>query len=172
MNLKNDRIQIRNAINDDVDKLLMWWNNGEIMAHAGFPLGLKTTKEKVLQNIQKQGEKRELLIIEFEGNSIGEMYYKLLTDSIAEIGINICDFSKQNKGFGSECLCMLIEYLFNIKKIEKIVLDTNLKNKRAQKVYERIGFKKVKVDLESWKNQLRELQSTVFYEFKNNEYYK
>ena len=47
---------------------------------------------------------------------------------------------------------------------KKIILDTNLNNTRAQHVYEKLGFKKIRVKNNSWKNQLGELQSSVEYE--------
>ena len=59
---------------------------------------------------------------------------------------------------------MLIGSLFEDFGYEKIVLDTNLKNERAQHVYEKLGFKKVRINYDSWKNQLGELESTVDYE--------
>ena len=58
---------------------------------------------------------------------------------------------------------MLINELFHMgAKI--IILDTNINNTRAQHVYEKLGFKKVKVRYDSWKNQLGELQSSIDYE--------
>lgn len=59
---------------------------------------------------------------------------------------------------------MLISFLFNDMDYKKIILDTNAKNKRAQHVYEELGFKKVRVNRDSWKNQLGELQSSIDYE--------
>ena len=47
---------------------------------------------------------------------------------------------------------------------KKIALNTNLSNTRAQHVYESLGFKKLGIRENSWKNQLGELQSTVDYE--------
>jgi len=43
-------------------------------------------------------------------------------------------------------------------------LDTNLKNTRAQHVYEKLGFRKVRTRINAWKDQLGELQSAVDYE--------
>ena len=59
---------------------------------------------------------------------------------------------------------MLISFLFHDLEYQKIILDTNLNNKRAQHVYEELGFKKLQVHINSWKNQLGELQSSVDYE--------
>ena len=45
----------------------------------------------------------------------------------------------------------------------KIVLDTNLKNTRAQHVYEKLGFRKLGVRANSWVDQLGQPQSAVDY---------
>ena len=47
---------------------------------------------------------------------------------------------------------------------DKVVLDTNLNNKRAQHVYESLGFEKVKVHEQAWKDQLGQWQGSVDYE--------
>ena len=60
-------------------------------------------------------------------------------------------------------LSMLIRELFS-RGYTKIVLDTNLKNKRAQHVYERLGFQKVDVRIDAWIDQVGKKQSVVDYE--------
>ena len=42
---------IRNAAPDDAALLCGWWNDGRVMAHAGFPNGLNTTPEKVIAGL-------------------------------------------------------------------------------------------------------------------------
>ena len=80
------------------------------------------------------------------------------------IGIKICDASYQNRGLGKKILSVWIEKLFDELGAEKVVLDTNLKNTRAQHVYEELGFRKTSVAYDSGKDQLGELQSFVNYE--------
>ena len=58
---------------------------------------------------------------------------------------------------------MLIGWLFRNGYV-KIILDTNLTNSRAQHVYELLGFRKVRTNIDSWKDQLGQLQSSVDYE--------
>ena len=91
------------------------------------------------------------------------MSYYNQGNNIAEIGIKICDSSYQEKGLGRIILSIFIKELFNMG-YDKIILDTNLKNKRAQHVYEILGFNKVRVRENCWKDQLGELQSAVDYE--------
>lgn len=165
MYLKEDNLVIRAAVKEDAECLCNWWSDGAVMAHAGFPNGLKTDIDKLKINLDKQKDREssKILIIEFDSKPVGEMSFSI-DNNIAEIGIKICDFSYQEKGFGTKVLKMLITYLFNKKSVEKIVLDTNLRNVRAQHVYEKLGFKKVCIRENSWEDQLGELQSSVDYE--------
>ena len=127
MNIRYKSLTIRDATSADSVQLAAWWNSGRIMAHAGFPNGLKTTAEKIAS-----------------------------------------DISKQEQGLGKIFLTMLISELFRLG-YAKIVLDTNLRNKRAQHVYERLGFRRLRVNVNSWVNQLGDLQSSVDYELNRNE---
>ena len=103
------------------------------------------------------------LIIEYKNMLIGEMSFYVYENAKYEIGIKICESDYQEKGLGRIILCMLIEELFHMGA-QLIFLDTNLNNTRAQHVYEKLGFKKVAIHNDSWRNQLGELQSSVDYE--------
>lgn len=76
----------------------------------------------------------EYMVIEESDRLIGECNYRNVADSIAEIGIKICETDCQNRGVGRKVLSMLIGWLFR-NGYSKIVLDTNLTNTRAQHVY-------------------------------------
>lgn len=165
MHLQYHNLTIRNAEPDDVPVLVKWWNDGAIMAHAGFPNGLHTTLEaETKQLLQDSDETGRRLMIEHNGIPIGEMCYRSCGKKEAVIGIKICEPAKQEKGLGRILLSMLIQSLFTEYGYEKIVLDTNLKNTRAQHVYELLGFRKLRVNIDSWRDQLGVLQSSVDYE--------
>ena len=156
-------VSIRYAGVNDAQILADWWNDGEVMAHAGFPYGLKTTANKVAAAIKEESDKtRRRLIIEYESTPIGEMSYRHADDDTAEIGIKICDRSYQNRGIGKIALSLLITMLFD-KGYGTVILNTNLNNKRAQHVYETLGFQKTGVRYDSWKDQTGALQSAVDY---------
>ena len=158
MNLQYNNLTIRDAVAADAKQLTTWWNDGTVMAHAGFPNGLGTTMEKVIAGL---GSGR--LILKESERLIGESCYRKVGEGIAEIGIKICETDCQNRGLGRVILSMLISWLF-AQGFEKIVLDTNLTNKRAQHVYESLGFKKLRVNIDSWTDQLGNKQSAVDYE--------
>ncbi|MBQ4158948.1 MAG: GNAT family N-acetyltransferase [Clostridia bacterium] len=154
---------IRNAENEDAEILARWWNDGRVMAHAGFPNGLNTSAEKIRDSIRTDtDDTRRRLIIEKGENRIGEMSYRNIGGQRVEIGIKICESDYQEKGLGRNLLSMLIRALFD-KGFQEIVLDTNLNNTRAQHVYELLGFQKTGVRMNSWTDQLGNLQSAVDY---------
>lgn len=158
MNLTYKNLSIRPATPADAPQLAAWWNDGAVMAHAGFPNGLGTSPEKVAEKLDGS-----ILIIEDSRAPIGEMGIRKLADDTAEIGVKICETSYQNGGRGKLLLSMLIKYLFD-NGCRKVVLDTNLNNLRAQHVYEALGFRKVRVNIDSWRDQLGKAQSSVDYE--------
>lgn len=156
--IQYENLTIRQAKAADAKQLAAWWNDGAVMAHAGFPNGLGTTEEKVIEGLENGP-----MVIEENARLIGECNFRDVADGVAEIGIKICETDCQNRGVGKKVLSMLIGWLFR-NGYSKIVLDTNLANTRAQHVYESIGFRKVRTNIDSWKNQLGQLQSSVDYE--------
>lgn len=161
---------IRNAEGKDCEQLAAWWNDGSVMAHAGFPNGLGTTAEEIKEQIANDcDDTKRRLIIEYRGTSIGEMSFYVYEGKKVEIGIKICNSDFQGKGLGRVILSMLIERLFSMD-YELIFLDTNLKNTRAQHVYELLGFKKIAINENSWKDQLGELQTSIDYELREADF--
>lgn len=156
--IQYENLTIRQAEAADAKQLAAWWNDGAVMAHAGFPNGLGTTETEVIKGL---GSGR--MVIAESGRLIGECNYRNATDGVAEIGIKICETDCQNRGVGKKILSMLIGWLFG-NGYSKIILDTNLTNARAQHVYESLGFRKVRTNMDSWKDQLGRLQSSIDYE--------
>lgn len=164
MFLAYENCTIRNAGSKDAALLCKWWNDGAVMAHAGFPRGIGTNPEAIKEDLSTDTDDTyRRLIIEADHIPIGEMSYRNIGNATAEIGIKICEIPMQEKGFGTRFLKMLITGLFAYG-FERIVLDTNQNNTRAQHVYEKLGFQKVQVRYDCWTNQLGEPQSSVDYE--------
>ena len=158
MQLTHNNILLRSAVTADAKQLAAWWNDGSVMAHAGFPKGLGITEEEVICGLGEGS-----LIIEEKGIPIGEANYRPAGANTTEIGVKICVAECQNHGIGRIVLSMLIRYLFD-NGFSKIILDTNLSNTRAQHVYESLGFQKLRINVDAWTDQLGVVQSSVDYE--------
>ena len=170
-----DEVIVRSAEVSDIDTLADWWASGEVMAHAGFPEGIKTDKDKIKSDIiishASEHPRTERLLITLEPKKdIGEMSYSMVKPETYEIGIKICEFDSHSLGYGSKAVMALLDYLFNDRKTLKIVLNTNSENKGAQRFYERLGFDKIRIIENSWRNQLGELLSSVEYEMTKEKY--
>lgn len=164
MYLKGNELLIRNATADDALQLARWWNDGAVMAHAGFPNGLGITPEEIAASLAEDVEGvHRRHIIEENGAPIGEMNYRNTGNGTAEIGIKICVSECQNRGLGRRLLKLFIDGLFHELGFAEIILDTNLNNLRAQHVYESLGFEKVRVNVDCWTDQLGRKQSSVDY---------
>ena len=171
MFIKQSTLTIRNATAADASQLGIWWRDGKVMAHAGFPNGLSITDEEIVNQLATDtDETYRRLTIEVDLLPIGEMSYHNKGNFTAEIGIKICDFSMQEKGYGTKCISLLVKELFENYGYETIILDTNLNNKRAQHVYENLGFRKIGERYDCWRNQLGELQSSIDYEMTKKDY--
>lgn len=171
MECRYDNILIRNAEEEDAEQLCKWWNDGAVMAHAGFPNGLGTTVEKITAQIREESDavcRRHIILL--DDTAIGEMVYRNLGDRICEIGIKICESDRQNRGLGKLVLSLFIEGLFSQLGYEKIVLDTDLNNQRAQHVYEQLGFQKVRTRIGSYQDQLGNMRSCVDYELTRRQF--
>lgn len=176
MLIEKDNIIIRSADIKDAEVLNSWWNDGEIMEHAGFPNGLGESLETTRANLEKTNPFFYLCIIEIDNKKVGECSFGL-KDNTAYPGWKICEKTYQNKGYGPKIINILIEYLFtnsdiNSKmKIKKIFWDTMLENKRAQYVYEnKLNIRKVGVQKDIWRDQLGNLRTSVDYEITREEF--
>ena len=157
LKLQHKNIVLRSAADADACQLAAWWNDGTVMAHAGFPNGLGIPVEEVHANLNGN-----TLMIEENGIAIGEANYRMASSSAAQIGIKICLAEYQNRGIGRIVLSMLIRHLFQNGCME-IMLDTDLENKRAQHVYASLGFQKIRINQNSWIDQLGNRRSSVDY---------
>lgn len=67
-----------------------WWNDGAVMAHAGFPQRLGTTVEEVAAQLKADASSHRLLLLE-DGCPVGEAVWRLAEEKgAAEIGIKPC----------------------------------------------------------------------------------
>lgn len=164
MRWNDHELQIRAATAADAGQLCRWWNDGAVMAHAGFPDGLGTDAEKVARQLAGDSPRGRRLILEVDGIPVGEANYRTVAEDTAEIGIKLCDAAYQNHGRGTRFLRLLIRTLFDELGFRRIVLDTNLENKRAQHVYEKLGFRCTGVRTDAWRDQRGRLQTAVDYE--------
>ena len=142
--IQYENLTIRQAVAADAKQLAAWWNDGAVMAHAGFPNGTGQTVRQVKQELRADRRKnKQRLILEREHRAVGEMMYQISESGAVEIGIKICP-QEQNHGLGRYYCSMLCAWLFG-RGVKSIFLTTDWENRRAQHVYEALGFRRTGV---------------------------
>lgn len=171
MKLQYQNIIIRNATIDDATILYHWWNDGRVMAHAGFYDGLKISLDDVIEQLKTENDPKEKcrFIIEIDQQKIGEMIYFHRSANLAEIGIKICELTYQNKGYGKILLSMLISELFKYN-YKQIKITTNINNKRARHVYESLGAKLHQIEKDAYKDSRGQLQTAYDYRLNKDDF--
>ena len=87
--------------------------------------------------------RREFAVEAFDGKHIGNcVYYDIKWDKKeAELGIMIGDRSYWGRGYGADVVTTLLSHIFSQTNLQRIYLKTLDWNTRAQKCFEKCGFK-------------------------------
>ncbi len=77
-----------------------------------------------------------------EGKHIGNCAYYNISkfEGEAELGIMIGDRGYWDKGYGTDAVTTLVDYIFRNTKLNRIHLKTLKSNQRAQRCFEKCGF--------------------------------
>jgi RimJ/RimL family protein N-acetyltransferase len=129
---------------DDLQLFAEWVNKPEVFGEYN-PLHQmsKTELEKMLDN---PSDFQPFIIEKKDGGKIGFIvHFHVLHLGTAtkqlEIGYALVP-SERGKGYGTEALEIMVDYLFLSKDSMRIQVQTDLRNVASQKVIEKVGFKK------------------------------
>lgn len=139
-----ERIILREIEGDDLDLVVEWRNDSEILRWLFSYLPLSKTKQRKWYERYVEDETEQIFVIEVKEEKVLVGTVELTNidykNQRAELGILIGDKSWRNKKIGGEALNLLIEFAFdemNIRKIKAMVLEENVP---AIKLYKSCGF--------------------------------
>jgi RimJ/RimL family protein N-acetyltransferase len=131
---------------EDVPLLVEWWNSLEFQGKY-FPVSQKS-KTQALNEFENPSPVQvamghgEFMIEKKDGTRIGHIGYgKDILHEWIEIGYDIVP-SERKKGYASEAIQILVDYLFLYKDIARITIYTDARNIAAIRAAENVGFKK------------------------------
>ena len=163
---------------EDAEQYAVWLNDMEVvnyltLSHATITVD---SEKEALAMISKE---HNYSIVDVETNKlIGSVGLASIdaTNQTAEIGIFIGDKSFWGRGYGSEALCLLINFAYRRLNLHGIFLTAYSFNPRAIACYEKVGFKKIGEKRESvvrdhqyYNKVLMDILPDEFYE-KNPQY--
>ena len=107
-------------------------------------------EHNVIKISNEQSAWEERMMLSFNNEIIGEMWYLPNTLGRYEIGIRIADPAMQGRGIGRAALSMLVEELLRQGK-HTLCAEVGMANTRAQHVFELLGFKQTGRHGDDWK---------------------
>lgn len=142
--MHNDIISIRKFEENDINNKIKWINDSRNNQYLHYDLPLEYNKTLNWYNANKNKETRYDAVIEFNGISVGLIGLLNIDEKNrkAEYYITLGENEHKRKGVAFNASIELIKYAFNTLNLNKIYLYTETQNISAQKLFEKIGFRK------------------------------
>lgn len=145
--LKGELVRLREYKQSDVELAYRYLNDPEVMLNLsnGIPYPMTLEKEQKWFNSQNKNQDKYSFAIETLNDKVyiggcGINWYDW-KNGTAEVGIFIGDKRYRGKGYGTDAMKVLINFLFQHTNINRIQLATYSFNERAIKSYLKCGFK-------------------------------
>lgn len=146
--LRSKRIELVPFESKHFEKFVEFRNSEEsrnlLMPGIPYP----ATVESVIERSKAKKDPKECgefaIILNDTGEYIGNISYNNVDwkNRNCEIAIIIGEEKHRNKGYGTEALNLLLDFIFNELNLHRIELKVYDFNERAIKCYEKCGFKK------------------------------
>ena len=137
-------MNLRAVEKEDLPLLAEWLNNLEVLGeYGGIRQFSKSEFEKTFGSEDKH-ELKDFFIEKKDGTKVGvitHFYVLHPAGRLLEIGYAILP-SERGKGYCSEAVKIMVDYLFLSQDTMRIQATTDAGNLASQKVLERVGFKR------------------------------
>ncbi|NDD28696.1 MAG: N-acetyltransferase [Proteobacteria bacterium] len=143
-----ERVMLRHMARPDLKKIKEWFKNLDLVSFAFGVKGSPETLARIADEYYREiywWQKNALAIDTLAGDTIGFVKYNIREDHElhAKVGILIGDPAHWAHGYGTEAMGLCLEYLFGSRKVDRVELDTADFNLRAQRSFEKAGFKRM-----------------------------
>ena len=137
--LKGNFVNLRVVEKEDLPLLTEWANNPEFGGEYE-PLSQESKTELEKQYDKLTPKEKWFIIKKKDGSKIGFVTHFPI-GNLLTIGYTLIP-DERNKGYCTEAVKIMVDYLFLSKDIVRIQAETNPRNLASQKVLEKVGFKK------------------------------
>lgn len=141
---RNMQISIRKFCKSDIEDKIRWINNPKNNEFLHYDLPLEYNKTLTWFKNNKNNDNRYDAVIEVDGITVGligllNIDYK---NAKAEYYITIGEEYCKGKGVASKATALLLAYAFKELELNKVYMYTEIDNIPAQKLFEKMGFRK------------------------------
>jgi RimJ/RimL family protein N-acetyltransferase len=140
--LEGENVNLRISEKDDYPILADWFNEPEVFGEYN-PLH-QVTVEEIGKLFSGPNEVKPFIVEDKTGKKVGFIVYFYMVHPacrLLEVGYSFVP-SERGKGYGTEALGMMVDFLFLTKDASRIQALTDSRNLASQKILEKVGFKK------------------------------
>lgn len=142
------RCELKPLSKHNLQQVKKWFKDSNLTRYAFGIIAEDEVLNKIARNYLRDifVTSTEILGLWTEGKLVGFINYstrKYQPDS-ARIGILLGKEENRGRGLGTEAMNLALLYLFDRVGLERVELDTALFNTRAQRCFEKCGFRRVR----------------------------
>ena len=140
--LEGERIYLRPLADSDTD-LILRWRADPMVVHRLFSERPPTRAEHEvwLRSMRAAGNRLEFVIVSKDDNRpCGTIGLSRITGTEAEYGVMIGEPDRRERGIALEASEVLLDFAFNVLKLEHVMLSMFADNAEARRLYRRVGF--------------------------------
>jgi ribosomal-protein-alanine N-acetyltransferase len=144
--LEGKNVSLRRVEKKDVPLLAGWLNDVRFVGpYSDFPTQVTEAEleRRMFEPKIPQMEWVDFIVQNRNGASIGWVAHYISSQNFGwvEIGYYLVP-EERGKGYGTEAIRILVDYLFLTKDVPRVQAVTSVENKASQRVLEKSGFKK------------------------------
>jgi len=125
---------------EDVPLFTEWFNNPDFSGEYN-PLRQESRTEIEKKFVNLCPGQKSFIIEKKDGSKIGSIGHFTTADKLFEIGFSVIP-SERGKGYCTEAVKILVDYIFLSTDIVRIQARTDVRNVTSQRVLEKAGFHK------------------------------
>jgi ribosomal-protein-alanine N-acetyltransferase len=145
--LEGKKVRLKLCDKEDIDFFVRFWNNLDYYGSYESIME-QITRAEAEKRFGDTSKKATFIIQKKDGTNTGLIVYFGQSSGSIAIGYAI-EPSEHGKGYGTEALQLMVDYLFLAKEINRIQANTDPENKASQRILEKVGFKKEGVSRKS-----------------------
>lgn len=138
------KVNIRKFSKDDIENKISWINDSKNNAFLHYELPLEYEKTLKWYERTKDSADRYDAVICVENEPVGLIGLLSIEKNVqkSEYYIVMGNHRFKGKGIALKATQLILEYAFNVLRLNKIYLFTEIDNIPAQKLFEKVGFEK------------------------------
>ncbi|MFC1898852.1 GNAT family N-acetyltransferase [Chloroflexota bacterium] len=154
------RIHLSSLENEQITQYMVLSDDPELIASMGWrPFGpgdkerfIQFTRVLSLPGLESDKAIVFSIIHTSDNKAIGYTVIKGISEieARAEVGIAIMEMEYRGQGYGTEALGLVVDHAFHELNLTTVGLTVFPSNHRAIRAYEKVGFRKTGVLMDSW----------------------